>query len=200
MGTRISDITGGASSVHSDIIEVREIDPDTTEVALKPEGFSSKTIGTLFFALFWNGFLVVWTALALQGSLMFAAFSLPFWFIGIMLLIGIVVAIFGKQKIIIRRNEMVLQKIILARHAQQIISYGNLISIENTRQVGGKKTTKLMASSSPDSGLLSKTPTIIYDKSERKELMFAEHLSKADQEWLVDYLNEKIVPLMKFVR
>lgn len=200
MAEKISDITGGASSVHSDKISVNRITSDHTEISLKAEGFSGKTLGTIFFALFWNGFLVVWTTMAAQASFLFAAFSIPFWAVGLLMLTGILTSIFGNQWIIVKRDEILIRKKVLFRTAEMIIPYRDLISIENSRQVGGKKTAKLLASSSADSGLISKTPTITYNKKARKELMFAEHLSKHDQEWLVDYLNENIVPLLKFVR
>lgn len=200
MGTRISEITGGASSVQSDKIEVNEINHDLVEVYLKPEGFSSKMAGNIFFALFWNGFLVVWTTLALQDSLAFAAFSIPFWIVGLVLIVGVIVAFFGNQKIIIEKNRFILQKNVLFRRAHQIIPYNTLLSIENLRQLGAKKTAKLAASSSQDNGLLSNTPTITYTiDGKRKELMFAEHLDKNDREWLVNYLNEQIATKMRFI-
>lgn len=201
MAIRISDITGGASSIHSNKIEVNEVNNDLVEVSLKPEGFSSRMLGNIFFAVFWNGFLIVWTTLALQGSLAFAAFSIPFWIVGIFLLFGIMVALFGHQKIIIEKNRFILQKKVLLRNAHRIIPYNTLLSIENLRQIGARKTTKLAASSSPDNGLLSKTPTITYIlEGKRKELMFAEHLDKNDQEWLVEYLNEQITPKLRYIR
>lgn len=200
MSERISDLTGGASSVHSEKISVNRVKSDHTEIFLEAEGFSSKIVGVIFFALFWNGFLVVWTTMAAQASFLFAAFSIPFWAVGLLMLTGVFTSIFGKQWIIIKRDEFIIRKKVLFRTAELNIPYRDLISIENVRQVGGKKTAKLLASSSADSGLISKTPTISYDKKARKELMFAEHLSKNDQEWLVDYMNETIVPLLKFVR
>lgn len=200
MADKISDITGGASSVHSDKISVNRIKSDHTEIYLKPEGLSAKTLGTLFFATFWNGFLVFWTYMAAKGSYFFAAFSIPFWLVGLLMLVGIFTSVFGRQWIILKRDEFMIRKKVLFRTAQKIIPYRDLISIENSRQLGSKKTAKLLASSSADSGLISKTPTITYDKSARKELMFGEHLSADDQEWLVNYMNETIVPLLKFIR
>ncbi len=200
MSERISDITGGASAVHSEKISVNKIRSDHTEIFLKAEGFSGKILGLIFFALFWNGFLVVWTTMAASASFLFAAFSIPFWAVGLLMLSGIFTSIFGKQWVEIKRDAILIRKKVLFRTAEQSIPYRDLISIENARQVGGKKTAKLLTSSSADSGLLSKIPTICYDKTALKELMFAEHLSKNDQEWLVNYLNEQITPLLKFVR
>lgn len=41
---------------------------------------------TGMFAIFWNAFVAVWTAGALMGGgILFALFSTPFWFAGVML-------------------------------------------------------------------------------------------------------------------
>ena len=195
---RISELTGGEASLHSDKIEVNDKGSRIKKIILKPLGFSFPLIGIIFFTLFWNGFLVIWTALAIQDSLFAALFSIPFWIIGFLLIMGVGVSMFGKQYIILGRSQLVIQKIVLYRIAQLSIQYKDILSIENIRQLGAVKTGKLLASSAPDSGIITKTPTITYSKDgKRKELMFAEHMDKNDQTWLVDFLNEEIAPYLK---
>ena len=57
---------------------------NTLEVDI-PRGplFEAERVGTASFALVWNGTTAVWTLSALAaGSIIGAAFSLPFWFAG----------------------------------------------------------------------------------------------------------------------
>ena len=199
MAERISDLTGTRGLKHSERVVVHNnTGTSVTEVEMKRDGFSMSMAGAVFFALFWNGFVLVWTLLAAQGSLLFAAFSIPFWVVGLGILFGIITQIFGSQRAIVNRDSLVIQKILPFRKAEKVIPYSELKSIECERQIGGKKSAKLIASGSTDSGLVSTIPTITYGES--KELMFGEHLKQKDRDWVVEYLNEQIVPLMKFVR
>ena len=198
MAQRISDITGSTGKLHSDRVIVHNTGSSVTEVEMTADGFSAGMAGLIFFALFWNGFVAFWTFMALQGSVLFAMFSIPFWVVGLGMLFGVVTQIFGSQRAIVRRDALVIRKILPFRKAEQVIPYSELKAIECQRQIGGKKSAKLVASGSSDSGLISTIPTVTY--ADNKELMFAEHLKQKDRDWVVDYLNEQIVPLMKFVR
>ena len=51
-----------------------------------PRLFSASNLGAFIFSLPWLAFISFWTFMAAQASLAFAAFSLPFWCIGIGLL------------------------------------------------------------------------------------------------------------------
>ena len=48
-----------------------------------PRLFSAGSLGSFIFSLPWLAFISFWTCMAAQASLAFAAFSLPFWCIGI---------------------------------------------------------------------------------------------------------------------
>ena len=48
-----------------------------------PRLFSAGSLGSFIFSLPWLAFISFWTYMAAQASLAFAAFSLPFWCIGI---------------------------------------------------------------------------------------------------------------------
>lgn len=56
-------------------------------VRIPPLGLSPESVSTSGFALVWNVFLAQWTSTALRAaaSVFFAAFSLPFWFVGVRL-------------------------------------------------------------------------------------------------------------------
>lgn len=200
MSQKISDLTKNRKIDHTKKIIVEETRNQQSLVTIKPEGFSSKLAGTLFFALFWNGFIAFWTTMALTASVFFAAFSIPFWLVGIGLILGIINSVFGSQEILIRDNDLVIRKRTFYSKGETIIPYKNLISIEKKSHLAMKNRTrnslKLVKSSSFDSGFTSETPVITFNKG---DLFIGEHLSDSDKEWLVDYLNEKIVPKMKFI-
>lgn len=66
---------------------------DRLSIVIPPSGLRSENIGILFFALFWNAFILVWTIGAVAGSIFFALFSIPFWIVGLGMLAGGLLAI-----------------------------------------------------------------------------------------------------------
>lgn len=48
-----------------------------------PRLFSAANLGAFIFSLPWLAFISFWTFMAAQSSLVFAAFSIPFWCVGI---------------------------------------------------------------------------------------------------------------------
>ena len=201
MSQRISDITGGEIGPSPKVV-VKDLDSSTSEIFLKPVGLNGGVVASAGFATFWLGFITVWTFFAAQGSLLFAAFSIPFWFVGFAMVLGVFTSLFGKQRIEVTRTELVIHKILPILSRKTVIPYRDLKAIEMVAHAGRSKnmktSMKLAASGSADSGVFSQTPTISY--GDGNEYMFGEHLSERDKEWLVDYLNDKIVPFMKFIR
>jgi hypothetical protein len=59
------------------------------EITLPPKGTKGPQIFMAIFAIFWLSFVSVWTVLAATSSIIFAAFSIPFWIVGIFMLIGV---------------------------------------------------------------------------------------------------------------
>ena len=199
-GTRIKDIVPQPLKRHSNKIVVEKVDGDQSLITLKPAGFTASTAGIIFFALFWNGFLVVWTTMALMASFLFALFSIPFWLVGLAMIAGIVTNLFGYQEILIRRKNMVVRKFTVGFKIEHTIDYNTLNSIELEKFTKysnrTKNSFKLAASGANDSGLNSKTVAISHSD---KELFIGEHLNESDKEWLVEHLNNEIVPLLRYV-
>jgi hypothetical protein len=71
-------------------------EPDRLTVHLPAKGMNKAAVGGLAFAGFWLAFIAFWTASALgmgfnkKGGAGFAAFSIPFWMIGVGMLGGVV--------------------------------------------------------------------------------------------------------------
>ncbi|MBF2052360.1 MAG: serine/threonine protein kinase [Candidatus Sericytochromatia bacterium] len=55
------------------------------QIHIPPGQARPATTSMAFFAVFWNCFVAFWTVLAFQGGLLFAAFSIPFWGVGLFL-------------------------------------------------------------------------------------------------------------------
>lgn len=82
---------------------------DRLEIFIPPSGWSFELIPFLGFALFWNGFLVVWTLGAAKASIFFALFSIPFWIVGIGMLVGSVAGIAGNARLIITNTTFTIE-------------------------------------------------------------------------------------------
>lgn len=93
----------------SKIRMTKEMD-GSIKIFLPNKGFTASDIPMIFFAVFALGFTAFWTALAAQGSVLFAMFSLPFWFISITMLISVINSIKETQSVIVTRNSIVIEK------------------------------------------------------------------------------------------
>ncbi|MEO1671771.1 MAG: serine/threonine-protein kinase [Cyanobacteria bacterium J06631_2] len=82
------------------------------EVLIPASGFTAQLPFLIFFTLFWNGFLVVWTGGASLApfpiDLVFALFSIPFWIVGLYLIGGILFTLWGKTKLKITSQQISL--------------------------------------------------------------------------------------------
>ncbi len=78
--------------------------PNAIDIDIPPRGLSGDGMSFLFFAIFWNGFLVFWTTFAAIGGGIFAAFSIPFWLVGIGMAMGAVYSIKKRSSVKINRH------------------------------------------------------------------------------------------------
>jgi eukaryotic-like serine/threonine-protein kinase len=86
------------------------IDGDRLEVFIPPAGWSIELIPVMGFALFWNSFLVVWTAGAAKASVFFALFSIPFWIVGFGMIIFILTALVGNARLVITKDTFTIEQ------------------------------------------------------------------------------------------
>jgi hypothetical protein len=83
--------------------------PDRMIIAVPPFGMRAATWGLLGFAIFWLAFISFWTAAALgvffnhgrvrPQNALFAAFSTPFWIVGIGMLTGVLWSARGTRRV-----------------------------------------------------------------------------------------------------
>jgi serine/threonine protein kinase len=83
---------------------------DRLEIVIPPQGFHPSLGMTIPFAIAWNSFLVMWTSFALMApfpiNLVVSLFSLPFWTVGIGMIIGALFTLFGSTRLIIDRQKI----------------------------------------------------------------------------------------------
>lgn len=86
--------------------------PEEIEVLVPAFGFTAQLPFLIFFALFWNGFLVVWTGASLSipfpVNIIFSLFSIPFWTVGLYLIGGILFTLWGKTRLRITSRQISL--------------------------------------------------------------------------------------------
>jgi len=87
----------------------------TLSMEIPPTGFRGETLGIGLFALFWNGGILVWTlgAVGSGAPLIFALFAIPFWFVGLGMLGGVLNSLFGKATLEIGPQQFVLERQLL---------------------------------------------------------------------------------------
>lgn len=82
-------------------------------ISVPPKGLTAEVIGLIGFTLFWNGFLVVWTGLALFTApfpinILFSLFSIPFWMAGMAIALRVILFLFTTAKLKIDSQEISL--------------------------------------------------------------------------------------------
>lgn len=125
------------------------ITPDTLEMHLPPIGFGGFSLALLLFTIAWNAFLVFWTMGVLAApfpfSLLFGLFSLPFWGVGITMIVGVLATLFGVTKLQITPQQVALTYHLLGwkRHLTRPSQRHEVTHIEyGVGQVSGHETTR----------------------------------------------------------
>ncbi len=130
-------------------------------------GFKGSDLFSLLFATFWICFIAFWTWGVSQSSLLFAAFSIPFWVVGITMWKGILINISGVQYITTTPHNILITKNGIIFPKQQTITYSEIESID----VGFSR------------------PRIVHGT---KKTYFAENVSEAEMKWLIKTLKAAI--------
>lgn len=89
-------------------------------VDIPPAGLQPQTLPLLGFALFWNGFIAVWTAGAIStgAPIFFVLFSVPFWIIGFRMLGSIGFSLLGHTHLEVDRQTFCIERRLLGLSRQ----------------------------------------------------------------------------------
>lgn len=157
------------------------------EIVSPREGLSSKVMGPLSFGVFWLAFVAIWTLFAMGGGILFAAFSIPFWFTGVSMIYSITKTIFEEQKIELNGKTLNIQKTRLLNSKEEEIDLAFIQAIK-LEPVSTRGRVSGMANARNVFSKRNKIPTITL-KDGSKET-FLENGSQAEKIWIVNLLND----------
>lgn len=149
--------------------------PHRLNLDIPPLGFQSQIIPLLGFTLFWNGFIFFWTtsAIAVGAPIFFPLFSIPFWFIGIKLLTGVLFSLAGHTHLEMNRQRFQIQRSCLSL----------------SREIKGKTTdidqVKLKISYTQNHQKMTALAVIAGVRTHQ----FGSNMTRSEQEWLVQELS-----------
>lgn len=161
--------------------------------SLPKSGFKAILIPQLLFSIFWLGFVAFWTWGASQGSIFFALFSIPFWVVGITMVVGIINQVNEKQVVTINKQSIKVEK---RRPLKSIVFETNLANVQAVKFAPTKSTSlnfgnsfNQLRRSKTGYGALFVAPAVITSK---KTQHFFESLNEAEQDWVVQTINKEL--------
>lgn len=173
------------------MIQIKKGFDDSVEIFYPKKGFTASLLPQLFFSIFWLGFISFWTWGASQGSVIFAMFSIPFWFIGFGMIGALINSISETQTLNISRTTLTIKKDRLIRPKTIEIAIKDIQSIRmknlkmNAFSIFGNFRMILKMQKSFNIGGIE-MPAII---SGVKTEYFFEDANDAEQEWITSTLD-----------
>lgn len=149
----------------------------TLNLTIPGSGFRGPALGIFGFASFWLIFIAVWTGGAMQGSFLFAMFSIPFWIVGVFMMSQALSAMFGTTTIDLGPKLYLVQK----RLWGQVRRYEGL-----TADLGGAN---LVRSGNSRNGQQI-AQCVLYTGA--KDIKFGAQLGQMERRWLVDRVNHHL--------
>ena len=162
-------------------------------IDIPPAKFDGTSAATGGFALVWNSFVAFWTVSALAaGGVLFALFSLPFWFVGI----GLLRKAFGRQ--------LIQERIEIGAHRWTL--YQKLARIREGKADWSSSTGKMAEGntadlSSADLEIVAYVNGVPQGQLQLRQgvekYIFGEGLDPVEQEWLVSVINSHLEELQE---
>jgi hypothetical protein len=161
--------------------------PERLIIAVPPYGMRAASWGLLGFATFWLAFIAFWTAGALgvffnhgrvrPQNAIFAAFSMPFWLVGIGMLAGVLWSARGTRRVYLDASTLYTESRCLSARWRKTIDRAD---VQHARQ-GVMK-----VRSNDNSSYTPYSVEIIYTKGSCR----LPCNSEAEQEWLIGQIND----------
>lgn len=170
---------------------------DEIEFTYPKKGLTASLLPQLFFAIFWLSFVAFWSWGASQGSFFFALFSIPFWVIGISMIVGIVNSANEVQIVTINKNKLIVNKL---RPIRPKLFETSLENIQTIKMKGLKMSPfsmfgnfRNMIKMQRSFGSAIEMPAII---TGLKTEYFFDDANDAEQEWIVNILDRLVKKLI----
>jgi len=161
-----------------------EEEPTRLIIHRPPQGMRTASKGMLFFAVIWNGFITFWTLGALgvffgaERNWGFAAFSIPFWLVGIGMIIGLIYTVFHSRTVAITPEETSTQVVCGPFRSTRLRSRGQT-------EFARKYVPKVTRGSNGQSAEPVYGAELVFDRG--SFVIYAE--SDEEVSWLVDKIN-----------
>ena len=194
--SKASELSGKASKPFSKTpplgskIELIKGFGNEIELFLPKSGFTVRSIPILIFGFFWLSFIAFWTVMASKGSKIFAAFSAPFWLVGITLIYGVLKSATTSQSLKIDRMNLILLKKSIFGNKKIKCSINEILAINLSKPLIKSPLnafSKIGNVNKP--GETMNLPNLV---TIQKSISFFESAGKEEQEWIVNYLTNEI--------
>jgi uncharacterized Fe-S cluster protein YjdI len=175
------------------VIEMTKEMGDTVRLFIPKKGLTAADIPQLLFIIFWLGFICFWTLGASQGSILFAMFSIPFWLVGLTMLIGLINSINETQTLTVSKSKLTLVKTRPINGKRFDFNLADLQEIKMTHMKSGTfsffSNPRSMSQNQSSFGAGVEMPTIISGSGTE---YFFESANDAEQDWVTKYLSNKV--------
>lgn len=168
-------------------VSIEAFDQNSLRIRNSRGGFGIQSLFMGVFATFWLGFVAFWTFMAAQGSIFFALFSIPFWFVGFGLAGGLIKSILGRDKIEFLDEGVRLTKWGIFRNKEILIPYDDIDHISLSNWKNSEKVSKRPFASIAFTATTEVAPGISYGVN--REYFFT-NLTRTDMEWITRVMNQ----------
>lgn len=158
------------------------------EIIIPPEGFSFRVLYVIWFAVVWNGFLVMWYSNAILswswGGFFAAFFALPFLAIGLVMIPAILFALFGQIRLHLDQEQIALscQILGLKYHYPRPAPRQQIFKLQRTRSIYKRDA---------EGGKVKVKPKInIWAGTQKFEIGGGGLLSEPELDWLAHELSD----------
>ena len=162
------------------------------------KSITASDISMIIFCLFWLGFIAFWTWCALQSSIFFALFSIPFWLIGFTMPIRIIDNINETQTIKVDKSRLTLIKSRPIIPDTYEYSFDEIVSIKmvpiKPKSIFSPSITRNMWRYQWTYSMNVMMPAIVNGLGTQ---YFFEGANDAEQEWVIKFLENKIKQAQK---
>jgi len=158
-------------------------------IDIPPAGIGGTDMATGAFAIAWNAFVAIWTVGAFTGGgILFALFSLPFWFAGFQIAKQAVGRSFIRERLEIGPNRWRLNQEIAGIKADSTADWGG-----GSGKVAEGETRDLVSAEAQVYAVVNDVPQChVVLKEGVNEYVFGEGLKDVEQEWLVAVIESHL--------
>ncbi len=162
------------------------------EIIIPPKKFQAGDIGLIIFVTFWLGFLVVWTSMVIMlGAVFMALFSIPFWLVGIGMVLGITTSLTQKQSIELDRYSLRIIKKGWFLSTLHDIDVDDIVGIHREKSTLKNSFKNLQVTSNNSNNKNQTELPTLQLKSE--SITFLEHGSQEEMNWAIHILKQGIL-------